>query len=528
MFKPYLARSVAAAALLAAGVGMASAEVTISRGNDTDPATLDHHKTSTVAESRVLKDLYEGLVIQDAEAHVVPGAAESWTISEDGLTYTFILRENGKWSNGDPVTAQDFEFAFRRIMTPATAAGYASVLFAIVNAEDVTKGDKQPEELGVRAIDERTFEITLRQPTPYFLELLTHQTGLPLHQASVEANGDQFTRAGNLVTNGAYMLESFVPNDKMVMRKNPNFYDVESVQIDVVNWIPFEDRSACMRRFEAKEVQICSEVAAEQMDYVKANLDDQFRLAPYLGVYYLPVKGADGGPLKDPRVRKAISLVIDREFIAEQVWRGTMLPGYSLLPPGIANYVENPPELDFKDKDVLDREDEAKALLAEAGIAEGSLTVQLNYNTSENNRNTMAAIADQLGAIGIGATLNEMEGSSYFNYMREDGAFDLARAGWIGDYNDPQNFLMLAETGVSFNYARWSDPAYDALMKKAEVTLDLDERAQVLAEAETLFLEAEPFIPIMYYSSTNLVADNVQGFEDNIMNVHMTRFLSLN
>lgn len=527
MFKPYLARSTAAVALLVAGMGMANAEVVINRGNDTDPATLDHHKTSTVSESRVLKDLYEGLVIQDATAEVVPGAAESWTISDDGLTYTFTLREDGKWSNGDPVKASDFEFAFRRIMTPATAAGYASILFDIKNAEDVTKGDLPPEELGVRAVDDRTLEITLKQPTPYFLELLTHQTGMPLHQASVEANGDQFTRPGNLVTNGAYMLESFTPNDRIVMHKNPNFYDAENVQIDVINWIPFEDRSACMRRFEAGEVQICSEVAAEQMDYVKANLTDQFRLTPYLGTYYLPVKGADGSPLKDPKVRKAISMVIDREFIAEQVWRGVMLPGYSLVPPGIANYVENPPVLDFKEMDVLDREDEAKKLLEEAGVAPGSLTVQLNYNTSENHRNTMAAVADQLGSVGITATLNEMEGSSYFNYMREDGAFDLARAGWIGDYNDPQNFLYLAQTGVSFNYSRWSDPAYDELMIKAAATLDLDERAAILAEAETMFLENEPFIPILYYSSTALVADSVDGYEDNVMNVHLTRFLSL-
>lgn len=528
MFTLYMARSVTGAALLAASVGVASAEVVINRGNDTDPATLDQHKTSTVSESRVLKDLYEGLVVQDAKANVVPGAAESWEISEDGLIYTFKLRPDGKRSNGDPVTAGDFEFSLRRIMTPETASGYASVLFPIKNAEAVAGGSMPVDQLGVRAVDDQTLEIMLERPTPYFLELLTHQTGLPLNKASVEAHGDQFTRPGNLVSNGAYMLEAFTPNDRIVMHKNPNFYDAANVKIDVVNWIPFEDRSACMRRFEAKEVQICSDVAAEQIDYVRANLGDQFRLAPYLGTYYLPVKGADGSPLKDARVRKAISMALDREFLADQVWRGTMLPGYSLVPPGIGNYVETPPELDFKDMDILDREDEAKRLLEEAGVAPGSLTVQLNYNTSENHRNTMAAVADQLGSIGINATLNEMEGSSYFNYMRDDGAFDMARAGWIGDYNDAQNFLYLAQSGVSFNYSRWSNPDYDAIMARAADTLDLSERAKILAEAETMFLENEPFIPVLYYSSTALVADSVSGYEDNIMNVHLTRYMTVN
>lgn len=515
-------------AIFALTAGLASAEVVLNRGNDTDPATLDHHRTSTVAEGRILKDLYEGLMTQDAAGKAIAGAAESWTISEDGLVYTFTLRENGKWSNGDAVTADDFAFAFARIMDPATAAGYASMLYAIKGAEEVNSGKAPLDQLGVKVIDARVLEITLHTPTPYFLELLTHQTGFPLHKASVEANGDKYTQPGTMVTNGAYKLVSFQPNDKIVMAKNENFYDAANVQIDTINWIPFEDRATCMRRFEAAEVHICSDVPGEQMDYVKEKLPDALRIAPYLGTYYLPVKGKEGSPLKDPRVRQAISMVIDRDFIAEEVWQETMLPGYSLVPPGIVNYVDAPPVLPYKDQDMLDREDAAKALLAEAGVAEGSLSIELLYNTSENNKNTMAAVADALSNIGITATLNETEGATYFNYLREDGPYDIARAGWIGDYNDPQNFLFLFQTGVSFNYAKWSNPDYDAIMAKAATTSDLTERAAIMAEAEALFLENVPAIPILYYSSRALVSPKIGGYEDNLMDAHGTRWLSVN
>ena len=519
-----LKAGVCALALFAAGA--AQAQSTLMRGNDTDPATLDHHKTSTVAEANLLRDLYEGLVAEDAAGEVIPGVAESWTISEDGLTYTFTLREDAKWSNGDPVTSDDFLFAFQRIMDPMTAAGYASVLFPILNSEAATSGDVTPDQIGVAAPDPRTLVITLNSPTPYFLELLTHQTGKPLHRASVEEFGDEFTKPGNLVTNGAFMLESFVPNDKIVMVKNPNFHDAANVSIDRIEWIPFEDRSACLRRFEAGEVHICSDVPAEQMTYMNENFPDNLRVAPYLGTYYLNIK-VGKEKLADPRVRQAISMVIDRDFIADQVWQGTMIPAYSLVPPGIANYLEDGPRLDYADMDLLDREDAAIALLEEAGVDPASLELDMRYNSSENHKNTLAAVSDMLSNIGITSSLTEMEGTGYFNYLREGGDFDLARAGWIGDYSDPQNFLFLNESGVSFNYSGWSNPDYDAKMAEAAQETDLAARAAILAEAERIYLTEVPTIPILYYSSRALVADAVSGWEDNLLDNHATRWLSV-
>jgi oligopeptide transport system substrate-binding protein len=513
---------------LAGGVvaTQAFAEVVYNRGNDTDPTTLDHHKTSTVAEGNLMRDLYEGLVVQNNKAEVVPGVAESWEVSDDGLTYTFKLRADAKWSNGDTVKASDFVFAYQRIQNPETAAPYANMLYPIDNAEAINKGEKELAELGAKAIDDQTLEIKLNQPTPYFLELLTHQTGHPIHQASVEEFGTDFTRPGNMVTNGAYMLESFTPNDKITMRKNPNFHDADNVKIDVVNFIPFEDRATCLRRFEAAEVQSCSDLDNQQMDYMKENLGDQVRVAPYLGTYYLPVK-VKKEKLADPRVRQALSMAIDRDFLAEEIWRGSMLPGYSIVPPGIANY-DNPVFLEYKDTDVLDREDAAKALLEEAGVEEGSLTVELRYNTSENHKNTMTAIGDMLKNIGVNSTIVEMEGTGYFDYMKQDGDFDITRAGWIGDYSDPQNFLFLFESqNLAFNYPRWENADYDALMKTAGETADLKERGEILRQAEEIFLAEVPAIPIMYYSSGSLVSSKLKGWEDNVMNVHGTRWMSI-
>ena len=528
MYRKILLAGVCALTLTGALASVASAEVVLNRGNDTDPATLDHHRTSTVSEGRIMADLYDGLVRQSAKGEAVAATAKSWDISEDGLVYTFHLRDDAKWSNGDKVTAGDFLFTFRRIMDPKTAAGYASMLFPIKNAEEAVAGKKPLEELGVEAVDDLTLKITLKSPTPYFLELLTHQTGLPMHPKSIEENGDKFTTPGKMVTNGAYQLVSFTPNDKIVMKKNPNFYDADQVKIDVVNWIPFEDRASCMRRFEAKEVQVCSDVPSEQMDYVKSKLAKEFRMAPYLGSYYLPVKGKTAdSKLKDPRVREAISMAIDREFMAEQVWQGTMLPAYSVVPPGIANYVEGGVKAEYAGEDMLEREDKAKALLKEAGVEPNTLSIELLYNTSENHKNTMAAVADMLKNIGIKATLHETEGATYFNFLREDGPFDIARAGWIGDYNDPQNFLFLTQSDVSFNYSKWVNKDYDALMAKAEVTTDLKARAEILADAERLLLKETAVIPVLYYSSRALVSENIEGWYDNLMDAHATRWLSL-
>lgn len=327
----------------------AMAQVVFHRGNDGDPETLDSHKTSTVSEAHLLRDLSEGLVIHHINGEVVPGVAESWTVAADGKSYTFRLRANAKWSNGDPVTAGDFVFSFRRMVNPETGAKYANILYPIRNAEKINKAGEGAslEDLGVRAVDERTLEITLERPTPYFLELLTHQTGLPVHPASVQKFGKEFVKPENWVSNGAYVLKEFVPNSHIRLEKNKAFHDAASVQIDTVLYYPSPDLAAAARRFIAGELHMTTDIPADQIQQLREKLGkEQVKVAPYLGTYFLIVNTAKK-PFDDIRVRRALSLVIDREFIADEIWSGTMLPAYGVIPPNIGNYGERA-EADFK------------------------------------------------------------------------------------------------------------------------------------------------------------------------------------
>lgn len=513
-------------AILAAGVP-AAAEMAYHRGNSADPETLDQHKTSTVYEAHILRDLYEGLVIYDAAAQVVPGVAESWELSDDGRTYTFRLRADAKWSNGDPVTAGDFVYSFRRIMLPETGAKYANVLYPIANAEKIHAGELPATELGVAALDDRTLEITLGDPTPFFLELLTHQTGLPVHPPSVEALGAEFVRPGKMVSNGAYVLQEFVPNAHVKLTRNPMFHDAASVRIDTVYYFPTEDRSAALRRFQAGELHSNNDAPIEQVAWMRANLGDQFRVAPYLGIYYYAVNTAKP-PFDDPRVRRSLSMVIDREFLAEEIWGGTMVAGYSFVPPGTANYGD-PAYADYRDMSMIDREDAAAALLAEAGFGpDHPLEIEIRYNTSENHKNTALAIADMWQPLGVKTTLVNSDTATHFAILRDKGDYDVARAGWIADYNDPQNFLFMVESdNEGFNYANYANPEYDALMDRAAAETDLDKRAKLLFEAETIFMRDLPFIPLMYYGSLSLVSDRIEGWQDNIQNVHASRWMSI-
>ncbi len=516
-----------AAAMVAATTGAALAEMVYHRGNSADPETLDQHKTSTVYEANILRDLYEGLVIYDATAKVIPGVAERWTISDDGLSYRFTLRADAKWSNGDPVTAEDFVYSLRRIMLPETGAKYANILYPVRNAEKINKGEAPPEELGVTAIDARTLEITLEAPTPYFLELLTHQTGLPVHRASVERHGSDFVKPGNMVSNGAYQLAEFIPNAHVKVVKNPHFHDAANVRIDTVLFYPTEDRGAALRRFQAGEIHSNNDAPTEQIKFMRETLGKQFRVAPYLGTYYYAVK-ADKPPFSDARVRRALSLMIDREFLAEEIWGGTMVPAYSFVPPGIGNYGE-PAYADYMEESMLDREDEAKALLAAAGFdADTPLTVEIRYNTSENHKNTAVAIADMWKPVGIEVKMLNTDTKTHYAHLRDKGDFDVARAGWIGDYSDPQNFLFMVESdNEGFNYANYKDPEYDSLMDRAAKTTDIAARAKLLKRAEQIFMRDLPFIPLLYYSSLSLVSDKLKGWEDNIQNAHASRWMSI-
>jgi oligopeptide transport system substrate-binding protein len=504
----------------------AHAEMIYRRGAAGDVATLDPQKTGSVTEADILGDLFEGLVTYDSGGRIVPGVAESWTISDDGLTYTFKLRD-AKWSNGDKVEAGDFVFSFRRLLNPATAAQYANIFYPIVNAESVNRGKAGLETLGVRALDATTLEIDLAAPTPYFLQLLAHQTAAPVEERNVRRYGDSFTRAGNLVSNGPYRLEYYFPNDRAVLVKNENFHDAQHVAVDREIVLPLEDRAAALLRFQAGEIDSYPDAPAEQIGFIKEKLKDSLKLSPSLGAYYF-VFNTRKPPFDHPGVRRALSMAVDRNFLAEDIWGGTMTPAYGLVPPGINNY--GAPVLpDWATASAGEREKTAKALLAEAGFDDNKpLHVEIRYNSSENHKNTCVALADMWRRIGVESTLINSDAKSHFALLQKGGDFEIARAGWIGDYSDPQNFLSLAEgDNTGLNYSHYANPDYDALLREAAHERDLDARARILAKAEAILLRDQPIMPLMFYLTKNLVSPRVKGWRANGLDRHLTRYLSI-
>jgi len=527
MHKFLRATMLATSLVVAGGAFMtpAFAEVVYNRGNSADPESLDPHKTSTIYEANILRDLFQGLVMQDKDAKLIPGAAESWTVSDDGKVYTFKMRQGATWSDGSPVTAEDFVYSFRRLEDTATAAEYASMLYPIVNAEEVNTGKAKSEDLGVKATDASTLEITLKAPTPYFLEMLTHQAAYPVNKAAIEKLGGDWIKPGNLVSNGAFTLAEFVPNDHIKLVKNPKFFEAASVKLDVVNYIPTEDRSTAVKRFEAGEIDSNDDFPTEQLTELKAKFGDQLRIGAQLGTYYYAMKW-DKEPWTNLKLRKAISMAIDRDFIAEKVWQNSMLPSFSMVPPGMEGYT--PIEADYAQMSQLDREEEAAKVLKELGYGpDKPLKMEIRYNTSENHKNTAVAIQEQLRPLGVEVSLINTDTKTHYAFLEQKGDFDTARVGWIADYKDPETFLGVARKASGNNYSVYNSPKFEEAMDKAAAAGGKpEERAKLLQEAEKIVLEDTGFIPMLYYSYNNLVSAKLQGFDENVMDIHPSRFIS--
>ena len=503
----------------------AAAESIYNRGNSADPESLDPHKTSTVYEAHILRDVFEGLVMQDPTSDLIPGVAESWTVSPDGKTYTFKLRPDAVWSNGDPVTAEDFVYSFRRLEDPATGAEYASMLYVIKNGEEVNTGKAKPEELGVRAVDAKTFEVTLKSPTPYFLEMLTHQAAYPVNKASIEKFGGEWIKPGNLVSNGAFTLTEFIPNDHIKLVKNPKFHAAGEVKLDVVNYIPTEDRSTAIKRYEAGELDSNDDLPTEQLADLKKKFGDQVKLGPYLGTYYYAIK-TDKAPWNNPKLRRAISLIIDRDFLAEKVWQNSMLPAYSMVPPGIDGYT--PAEADYAKTSQFDREDEAKKILTDLGYGPGKpLKLEIRYNTSENHKNTAVAIQEQLKPFGIEVSLINTDTKTHYGHLEQKGNYDYARAAWIADYKDPETFLGISRKASGNNYSIFDNAGFETFMDEAAAAgADPAARMKKLAEAEKVLVDELGNMPLLYYSYHEIVSPKLKGWEPNVMAVHPSRFIS--
>lgn len=514
------------ASLLSGSAHSALAEMVLHKGNGAEAQTLDPTHSSIIAEQFILKDLFEGLTVFDATGKITPGTAESWSISPDGLVYTFKLRPNAKWSNGDPVTAGDFVFSFRRLEDPKEAAGYANLLYPIKNAEAVNGGKAGVDTLGVRAVDDRTFEITLERPTPYLLQLLAHQCTLPVHPASVTKLKAEFAKPGNLISNGAYSLTENVPNDHVTLVKNSHYWDAANVRIDKVISYPIDDQATSQRRFLAGELDMNFEFAADQLKFLKEKLGDQVHASPNLSNEYYAFDTRTP-PFDDARVRRALSMAVDRDFLAEKIFSGTRVGSYSFVPSGLPGYA--PAKPDFADLPQLDREDAAKDLLKQAGFGEGGkpLKLTIRFGTNDNNRRIATAVADMWKALGVEVSLLNSDSKSHYAFLREGGTFEVARAAWVADYADPENFLALPTTAnKSFNYSHYANSDYDALVAKSYTEADPAKRLKIMEEAEALLARDQPVAPLLSNTDLWLVSSKVKGWQDNAANEHLTRFLS--
>ncbi len=498
------------------------------RGELGDPGSLDPHKAETLIESNILDELFEGLVTLNARSEFIPGVAASWTVDPTGTVYDFQLRPDAKWSNGDTLTPDDFVFAFRRLMAPATGAPYANILYTLKNAEKINKGELPVEALGVRGLDAHRLEITLEHPAPYFISQLAHFTAKPLHQKSIETYGSDFVRPEHMVTNGPFMLKSFTPNDRLVLIKNPAYFDAAHVALDEEVFYSLEDRSAALRRFMAGEIQSYNDVPVEQIGFVRSHLAEAFKVTPSLGGYYYSFD-TRRKPFDDRRVRQALSMAIDREFLAERIWGGTMDPGYSFVPPGIESYGA-PATVAWKDTDLFEREDEAKKLLAEAGFgpAGQKLEVEIRFPNSENHRATAVAVADMWKALGVETRLLATDTMSHYAFLREKPPFDVAWWGWFADYPDAQNYLFLGQSdNQGLNHASFSNETFDRLMQEAQREASPERRRAILHEAEALLLDEQPDLVLLTYSSRNLVSPKLKGWEANVLDNHPGRYISV-
>ncbi|ALN72082.1 hypothetical protein M673_05105 [Aureimonas sp. AU20] len=520
-------RSFLGAASLATLMAVSAADAaTLNLHNGGDVTSLDPQRLSGDWENRVAGDIFEGLVTEDAKAHPIPGMAESWTISPDGLVYTFKLRDGVKWSDGEPVKASDFVFAFRRLMDPKQAAQYAYLQYPMKNAEAINKGKlADMDQLGIKAIDDKTVEITLENPTPFYLGALTHYTAYPLPEHVVKAKGDAWVQIGNIATNGPYKPVEWVPGSHVLTEKNPNWYDTASLKIDGTKFFTLEDIPAALRRYRSGEFDMLTQFPADQYKWLQENMPGQAHVTPFAGLYYY-VLNSSKPPLDNANVRKALSMAVVREAIGPQILGTGELPAYSWVPPGIANYEGGPAYVDWKDLPQGQKIAEAKKLLeAEGYSASKPLKLQLRYNTDENHKRVAVAIASMWKPLGVEVELVNSEVKVHYADLRA-GEFQVGRAGWLADYDDPTNFLDLLKGGIEMNYGRWTNAEYDKLLTEAQTTQDLKARAGLLKQAETIALNDSAAVPIYYYVTKNVVSPKITGFEDNVKDIHRTRWLA--
>ena len=489
-------------------------KTTLVINNGTEPESLDPGKTSGVPEDNIERQLLEGLVVVGKDGKIAPGVATSWE-NKDFKVWTFKLRDNAKWSNGDPVTAQDFVYSWQRTTDPKTASPYATYLADahVTNAQAIVDGKAKPDTLGVKAVDPHTLEVTLTEPVPYFVDMLTHSSVLPVHKGTVEKGCEKWTQPGSFVGNGAYTLKEWTVNSKIVLERNKNYWNDAATQINQVEILPIQEETTDVNRFKAGEIDVTANALPTDMfAQLKTDLGAQVHVDPYLCTYYYEFN-TKKAPFNDPKVRRALSLALDRDVITEKVMQQGQTPAYAFTPPATNDYKANHPEWEKWSKE--QRIAEAKKLLNEAGYSDAKpLDVTLLYNTSENHKKVaVAATALWKQSLGfVNVTLDNKEWKTFLD-NRKTGNYQFARAGWCADYNEPSSFLNILKSGNSNNYGKYASADFDAVMAKTLVAGTTNEqRADLYQQAEVQADKDTPVIPIYHYVSPRLIKPYVEGF----------------
>jgi len=493
--------------------------------NPGHPASLDPHRITGVWENRIVGDMLIGLTTEGPAGEVVGGAATSWEVSADGLRYEFRLREH-HWSDGPPVTAEDFVYSFRRMMSGDTTSPYAQFFWVIENGREVTAGDLPPAALGVAALAADRLEIRLARRTPYFPGLLMHFAAFPVPRHAVEAHGRSWTEPGRMPANGPFRLASRVPNDHVLLEKNPRFYSADEVRLDGVRYFGLEDRDAALLRFRAGELDVLRDFPAGRTAWLRERMPEAVRTAPYLGLSFLAVNH-ERKALQDRRIREALSMAIDRRIIAERVLGSGERPAWSLVPPGTNGYPE-PARAAWREEPMHDRKARARALMEAAGFSRSSpLRLRLRYPVSENERRVAIALQSMWRGILVETELERAETAIHYAALQQ-GDFDLGLASWLAVYDDPQTFTLLLQTESGpNNLGGYSNPAYDELTRQASAQSDPASRAALLREAEALAMREQALIPLYHHVARNLVSTRVLGWQDNMLDVHRSRYLGL-
>ena len=491
------------------------------RGTGYEVGDVDPHLAVNISEMDIVSALFEGLVSEDpVDLHPVPAVAERWDVSADQLTYTFHLRAGVRWSNGTPVTAEDFISSWRRVLTPSLAAPNASLLYVLQGAEAFAKGaEKDFRAVGAKALDPQTVQVTLAQPTPYFLSLLSHPAWLPVPVAVIAASGpvaergNPWTRPGKLVGNGPFQLQSWEPNQRLAVVKSPTYWDAATVRLNAIHFHPIDSLDAEERAFRAGQLHVTYALPFSKVEAYRRDAPQLLRVDPYLNTYFLRFN-IKSPFLNEPRVRRALALGIDRAAIVGKVLRGGQLPAEAFTPPGTAGYTPAarlPTDLA-----------EARRLLADAGYpgGKGLPTFEILLGSSENHRLTAEAIQEMWRRdLGVQARLVSQEFKSVLA-QRRTGNYQILFSDWVGDYLDPNTFLDVWRSDSGNNYTGWASPAYDSLLRSASLTSDPPARLAFFQQAEKLLLEAAPFAPLYYNSHIFLLQPAVKGWHPTLLDHH--------